>query len=719
MIFKGSTIQCNIESNQTAKLVFNNEASGSNVFNQATLAELKECLAALTSQNNVKGLIVTSSLSHFIFGADITEFLTHFKKDVSEMIKWLKEINDVFNSFEDLPYPTVCAINGFALGGGFEMALTTDYRIALEAAKVGLPETKLGIMPGWGGTVRLSRLAGVDNAIEWITSGKQYKAYDAFKIGAVDAVVTEPDNLINAANKLLERAIHNELDWKAQRTKKKSAVKLNDIEAAMSIETAKGFVFSIAGKNYPAPMLAIETIQKGLKLGRDEALVTEGQNFAKLTKTPQASSLVSVFLGDQYLKKVSKKITKELDKVKQAAVLGAGIMGGGIAYQSASKGTPIIMKDIRPEALELGMGEATKLLNKLVERNKISTTNMAKTISMITPSLSYANFESVDCVVEAVVENKKIKKAVLSETEGLIGKDAILCSNTSTISITELATDLKRPENFCGMHFFNPVHRMPLVEVIRGAKTSEETIAKTVQYALQMGKTPIVVNDCAGFLVNRILFPYFFGFNGLIQDGVDFKRIDKIMERFGWPMGPAYLLDVVGIDTCVHAAQIMADAFPDRMKYTGENVFDVMYKQKRFGQKNNLGFYEYTLDRKGKPKKNLNPEVYSLIKPFVTSQKDVSDDEIVERMMLPMIIEAARCLEENIVNTPQEVDMGLLLGLGFPPFRAGALKYADDMGLDTLNELSKKYQNLGNAYQLTDKMAQMAKSSAKFYQMGE
>jgi 3-hydroxyacyl-CoA dehydrogenase/enoyl-CoA hydratase/3-hydroxybutyryl-CoA epimerase/enoyl-CoA isomerase len=299
--------------------------------------------------------------------------------------------------------------------------------------------------------------------------------------------------------------------------------------------------------------------------------------------------------------------------------------------------------------------------------------------------------------------------------ENATGPDTVLASNTSTISITKLAEGLKRPEKFCGMHFFNPVNRMPLVEIIRGAKTSEETIARAVNYANQMGKTPIVVNDCAGFLVNRILFPYFNGFIFLLEDGVDFQRIDKVMEKFGWPMGPAYLLDVVGIDTGFHDSSIMANAFPDRMGFKTKTILEIMYELKRYGQKNSLGFYEYEMDKKGKPVKKVNPAVYEIIKPVIKRQIDITDEEIISRMMLPMIIEASRCLEDKIVESPVEVDMGLLLGLGFPPFRAGALKYADSIGLKNLEEASKKFLELGKLYELTPFMKSLAVENKTYY----
>ncbi|WP_408096117.1 fatty acid oxidation complex subunit alpha FadB [Peredibacter sp. HCB2-198] len=714
MLFNGQAFRLETLPNDILKVVFDLKDQSTNVFNALALKELGEMLEVIKKQK-ARGLLFTSGkASGFVFGADVTEFLSHFKKTEDEMKTWIASINKIFNGYEDLPYPKVCLINGFALGGGCEITLTMDYRLASPKAAMGLPETKLGIIPGWGGTVRLPRLIGADHAIEWITGAKHYKAEEALKFGAIDGII-EDAKLEEAGLKLLEKAIAGEMDWQARVAQKKSPLKLDKIESAMSFDGSKAFVAAMAGPNYPAPVKAVETMQKAARMNRDEALALEGETFAVCAKTKTAECLTQVFLGDQYLKKVSKSVTKNAKPTQMGAVLGAGIMGGGIAYQSASTGTPVLMKDIKHEQLDLGMNEAGKLLLKEVERKKMTPEKMAKVIAQITPTLSYADFGATQFVVEAVVENEKVKKSVLAEVEKATSPETILASNTSTISITKLAEGLARPEKFCGMHFFNPVHRMPLVEIIRGAKSSEETIAQAVNYAVQMGKTPIVVNDCAGFLVNRILFPYFKGFAHLIEDGVDFQRIDKVMEKFGWPMGPAYLIDVVGIDTGVHAAKIMADAFPDRMAYTSKNVMEVMYENKRLGQKNGLGFYEYEIDKKGKPVKKVNPAVYELIKTVVKKQTDVTDEEIVMRMMIPMITESSRCLEDKIVNTPVEVDMGLLLGLGFPPFRAGALKYADTIGLSRLEEESKKYQSIGHMYDFTPFMKGLAAENKTYY----
>ena len=714
MLYTGPAFRLEKLSNDILKVTFDLKDQSTNVFNAIALKDLKDVLEVIKKQK-ANGLIFASGKpSGFVFGADVTEFLDHFKKSEAEMRDWIASINDVFNGYEDLPYPKVALVNGFALGGGCEIALTMDYRLASPKAAMGLPETKLGIIPGWGGTVRLPRMIGADHAIEWIAGAKHYKAEEAMKFGAIDGIV-EDALLEEAGLKLLERAIKGELDWKAKVAQKKSPLRLDKIESMMSFDGGKGFIAAMAGPHYPAPVKAVETMQKAARLDRTEALKLEGETFAACAKTKTAECLTQVFLGDQYLKKVSKKITKDAKPTQMGAVLGAGIMGGGIAYQSASQGVSVLMKDIKSEQLDLGMGEASKLLNKQIERKKITPEKMAKVISNITPTLSYADFGQTQFVVEAVVENEKIKKSVLAEVEKAVSVDTVLASNTSTISITKLAEGVQRPEKFCGMHFFNPVHLMPLVEIIRGEKTSEETIAQAVNYATQMGKTPIVVNDCAGFLVNRILFPYFKAFVHLIEDGVDFQKIDKVMEKFGWPMGPAYLLDVVGIDTGVHASKIMADAFPDRMAYQAKTILEVMFENNRYGQKNSKGFYEYENDKKGKPVKKVNPAVYELIKPVITKQIEISDEEIIMRMMIPMIIEASRCLEDKIVNTATEVDMGLLLGLGFPPFRAGALKYADTIGLKKLEEESAKYLEIGKLYELTPFMKDLAKNNKTYY----
>ena len=714
MSYLGSRVQLSI-TDSVATLTFNNENESVNKFDRGTLEELRAATDALKSTEGLTGLMVTSGKKDFIVGADITEFSEIFEGTEEELIGWMSDANAIFNDIEDLPFPSVTLVNGTAFGGGFEMALTTDYRVMSTKAVVGLPEVKLGICPGFGGTVRLPRLVGADNAIEAIASGKTLKAEPALKMGAVDAAVA-PEFLESAAQKLLDQARAGAFDWRARRAQKKSKLNLGMIEQMMCFTTAKGFIAGQAGKHYPAPIEIVKIIERSAAKDRDGALKVEAKGFAKLAKTAVADSLIGLFLNDQLIKKKGKGYKAVAKEVGKAAVLGAGIMGGGIAYQSASKKFPILMKDIREEALDLGLSEANKLLGKQMKRKKIDAVEMGATLGRIRPTLSYGDFADVDIVVEAVVENEKIKKSVLAEVEASCKEGAIITSNTSSISITRLAESLEHPENFCGMHFFNPVHLMPLVEVIRGEKSSEEAIATTVAYATAMGKTAIVVGDCPGFLVNRVLFPYFAGFQIMVNQGADFKRIDKLMEGFGWPMGPAYLMDVVGIDTAHHVGEVLAEGFPDRMRFEGRSSIDVMYEAGRFGQKNNQGYYTYAPDKRGKPKKAIDESVEALLAPIQSDEaKDLSDQEIIDRMMIPMVIECARCLEEGIVSTPNEADMGLIMGIGFPPFRGGAFKYADSMGLATLCERAQALSSLGTLYEPTARMLEMARNNETYF----
>ncbi|RDB44052.1 fatty acid oxidation complex subunit alpha FadB [Halomonas sp. DQ26W] len=719
MIYQGNAITVargtKTGGDDIAMLTFDLKDESINKLSSAVVAELDDAVKAIQGESGLKGLVIGSAKDVFIVGADITEFHGLFDKGEEYLVEMNLKVHDIFNAIEDLPFPTVTAINGLALGGGCEVTLTTDFRVMGEKAKIGLPETKLGILPGWGGCVRLPRMIGADNAIEWIAGGTENCADAALKMGAVDAVVPS-ESLEAAALDILARAFSGELDYQARRDEKKGPLKLNAIEQMMAFETAKGYVKGKAGPHYPAPVEAIKVIQKGAGEERGRAQAIEAKAFAKLALSDVAFNLVGLFLNDQVVKKKAGQYEKQAKAVKQTAVLGAGIMGGGIAYQSASKGTPILMKDIKEEAIELGLKESCKLFAKQAERGKLTTEQMAEKLTLIRPTLSYGDFGHVDLVVEAVVENPKVKDAVLTEVEGLVAEETILTSNTSTISITRLAQNLKRPENFCGMHFFNPVHRMPLVEVIRGEKTGDAAVAATVAYARAMGKTPIVVNDCPGFLVNRVLFPYFGGFSLLVEQGADFQHIDKVMEKFGWPMGPAYLLDVVGLDTAVHANEVMAEGFPDRMAREGKTAIQVMYDNERLGQKNDKGFYSYEEDKKGKPKKVSDDSAYALVKQVVKEQKTFSDDDIIARMMVPLCLETVRCLEDDIVSTPAEADMALIYGIGFPPFRGGALRYIDAMGVGEFVKLAEGLaEELGPLYAPTDKLRKMAEAGDRFY----
>ena len=674
MLYKGDTLYLDWLEDGIAELVF--DAPGSvNKLDTATVASLGEAIGVLEQQSDLKGLLLRSNKAAFIVGADITEFLSLFLVPEEQLSQWLHFANSVFNRLEDLPVPTIAAVNGYALGGGCECVLATDYRLATPDLRIGLPETKLGIMPGFGGSVRMPRMLGADSALEIIAAGKDVGADQALKIGLVDGVV-KAEKLVEGAMAILRQAINGDLDWKAKRQPKLEPLKLSKIEATMSFTIAKGMVAQTAGKHYPAPITAVKTIEAAARFGREEALNLENKSFVPLAHTNEARALVGIFLNDQYVKGKAKKLTKDVETPKQAAVLGAGIMGGGIAYQSAWKGVPVVMKDINDKSLTLGMTEAAKLLNKQLERGKIDGLKLAGVISTIHPTLDYAGFDRVDVVVEAVVENPKVKKAVLAETEQKVRPDTVLASNTST----------------------------------------DETIAKVVAWASKMGKTPIVVNDCPGFFVNRVLFPYFAGFSQLLRDGAGFRKIDKVMEKqFGWPMGPAYLLDVVGIDTAHHAQAVMAAGFPQRMQKDYRDAIDALFDANRFGQKNGLGFWRYKEDSKGKPKKEEDVVVDDLLAKVSQPKRDFSEEEIIARMMIPMVNEVVRCLEEGIIATPAEADMALVYGLGFPPFHGGAFRWLDTLGSAKYLDMAQQYQHLGPLYEVPEGLRNKARHNEPYY----
>ncbi|QIZ52839.1 fatty acid oxidation complex subunit alpha FadB [Dickeya zeae] len=714
MIYQGDTLYLNWLEDGIAELVF--AAPGSvNKLDTRTVASLGEALNHLTKHASLRALLLRSDKPAFIAGADITEFLSLFAAPPEILHQWLTDANAIFSQLEDLPVPTLSAINGYALGGGCECVLATDFRLATPDVRIGLPEVKLGIMPGFGGTVRLPRLLGADGALEIITAGKDLSADEALKVGLIDAV-TSSDKLLSSALHMLRLAAEDKLDWRARRRQKQAPLRLNRTEATMSFATASALVQQAAGPHYPAPMTALKTIEAAARLERDAALKLETDNFVTLTQTTAAYALVGVFLNEQAVKNTAKKWAGDASPPARVAVLGAGIMGGGIACQSARKGVPVWMKDISEKALTLGMEEAAKLLNAQLQRGKLDAMSMMGILARIHPTLNNNGLEQADLVIEAVVENPQIKARVLADVEACVSEQTLIVSNTSTIPIGQLATALQRPQNFCGMHFFNPVHRMPLVEVIRGPQTDERTLARVVAYASKIGKTPIVVNDCPGFFVNRVLFPYIAAFCLLLRDSADFRDIDAVMEKqFGWPMGPAYLLDVVGLDTAHHAQAVMSAGFPQRMAKTYRDAVDVLVEHQRLGQKSGAGFYCYSPDAKGKPRREQDEQTDILLDAVCESKRTFSAQEIIHRLMVPMLNEVARCLEEGIVATPAEADMALLYGLGFPPFHGGACRYLDTLGSQHYVDIAQSLVSLGPLYAIPESLLQMAQHQQRYY----
>jgi len=714
-MFQGKSIRVQALSDGVVELCFDRQGESINKLDSRTVGELLEAVTLIGKDATVRGVLVSSAKDVFIVGADITEFGGWFAWPEARLAEHIRGLNKSFTGLETLPVPTVVAINGFALGGGLETALSVDFRVMSTQAQIGFPEVKLGLFPAFGGTVRLPRVASAQVALDWIPTGAPAKADAAKAAGVVDEVVA-PEALRDAALSLLKKAIAGDIDWRAKRAVKDAPVNISSDEARQLFTAVKEKVAKQSPKHQPAAMAAVEAMEKHFPLKRDAAIEIEVTGFAKICQTQAAHSLVQIFLNDQLLKKKFKEHARNARPLKQAAVLGAGIMGGGIAYTSALRGTPVLMKDIQQKQLDLGSSEAQKLVAKQVKSGKLKPEKAEAILASIKPQLDYAGFDQVDAVVEAVVENIKIKHAVLTEVESLTRNDAVIASNTSSLRIDDLAAPLQRPENFVGMHFFNPVPVMPLVEVIKGSKTSDTATSTIVGYGVAMGKTPIVVKDGPGFLVNRILTPYMLAASRLIADGADFVKIDQVMEEFGWPMGPCYLNDVIGMDTGEHVFKIISAGFPERMQVTWKDSVGLMVANKRFGQKNGVGFYSYENDPTGKPKKSVDADSHALL---ATTQskgtREFSTQEIIDRMMLPLMVEAAHAFEDGVVDTVVELDMALLLGLGFPQYLGGALKYADWLGLDKVVALSERYAGLGPMYQVTAKMREMAAQKLKYY----
>ena len=683
-----------------AEIVFDRDGAPVNTLGQPTLAELDRALKGLAADPTVRGLLLTSAKDGFIAGADIGEFTAMFDQSDAQREAVSGTSNQVFTRLETLPFPTVAAIHGFALGGGLELALAADFRIGSTKAVVGFPEVKLGIIPGYGGSVRMPRVAGMATAIQWIAKGEQYRAYAAIAAGVLDEVVA-PESLRAAALSWLTRAAAGELDRPSRRARKLAPAPAASEAEQASIAQLASQLSRPAARHQPAALAALKLIEQSASLDRDAALQAEQKAFASIAGTQTARALTQIFLNDQTVKRLARQYAQAGQRPARAAVLGAGIMGGGIAYTSALNGTPVRMIDISAAQLELGMKEANKLVDRQLALGRFDAERGRALIASITPQLDHDGVEEVDLVVEAVVENLGIKRAVLEKLQQRLKPDAVVATNTSSLRVDDIASALARPEQLVGMHFFNPVPAMPLVEIIRGEQSSQAAVASAVAYALEMRKTPIVVKDCPGFLVNRVLTAYVRGFLQLLTDGADFREIDRVMEAFGWPMGPAWLEDVIGMDTGAHALDIISAGYPDRMPPLTEDALHLMAARKRLGQKSGAGFYRWEPDPKGRLQKLADPDALALVaETQADGARAFTDEEIVERMMLPMVVEAAWSLQEGVAQSAAELDTAMLLGVGFPAHLGGPLKYADALGLDTVSARCAHYRSLGGQFEV-------------------
>lgn len=715
-MFEGSSIQVHRIDHGLMELTFNRKDSSVNVLDQRTMEEWRQVNHLLASDSGVRGVLVTSGKDAFILGADINEFTAIFAVSDEALVERTRDANSILNSFEDLPFPTVVALNGFALGGGLEMALSADARVMAQTARIGLPEIGLGIYPAYGGTVRLTRLLPLAQALDWIIGARMYTAQEALQAGAVHAVAA-PELLYAHALALLKQMSEQTLDWRAMRARKQQPISASqeEIEQAIAQFTPKARE-AADRRHLPAAQAVLAMIQTACTRDRAGAQSLESSSFPTVAKSAQAAALVQIYLNEQALKKLYKRSADPKQAVQQVAVIGAGIMGGGIAYATAFKGMDVRLRDIAPQQLDLGVGEARRLLDRQVAAGRMTGEQRQAVLDRICAQLDATGFDGVDLAIEAVVENPQVKARVLADLEALLPQEAVIATNTSSLRVSDLARYLQRPQRFAGLHFFNPVPAMPLVEIIRGELTDEATVARATAYVQRLGKTPVVVQDCPGFLVNRVITPYLRAFIRLVSLGADPFAIDRAMVAYGWPMGPAHLEDVVGLDTGARVLEVIASGYADRMPAIERNVLSAMVEAGLLGQKTGAGFYVYVTLPDGRSSRQPNPEMQVVLSSIQADGPKVFEPaDIVDALMLPLLLESARCLEERVVATPAELDMALLLGLGYPRYLGGALKQIDQMGWNELIVRCEKYAHWGPEYHLTAGMRAMARQGLAFF----
>ncbi len=571
------------------------------------------------------------------------------------------------------------------------MILACDFRLAArEKAIIALPEVRLGIFPGWGGTQRLPRLISLRSALDMILTGKGYNASKAFRCGLVDKVV--PDDILNDyAVKFAEEIIRTKgVKYIAARKKKARGIMefitdKNFIGRFITLTIARQQVLKKTYGNYPAPLLAIKAMLRGLSKPLEDGLDIEARLFGEAVATDEHKNLLHIFhLSERPKKQTGVDSRVEFEEPQNIGVLGAGVMGGAIVQLLAYKDYPVRMKDIAGLMVIKGLKHAESIFSTLVKQRRLTPLEKRRKMEKISGTLSYDGFQRTQLIIEAVAEKMSIKKQVLQDIEAYMPKNAVFASNTSALSISELQMAAKNPERVCGMHFFNPVHKMPLVEVIRGTATNDKTVAVIFHLAKKLNKTPIVVRDSPGFLVNRLLGTYLNEACLLAQEGYDFQWIDVIVKKFGMPMGPFRLIDEVGIDIAEEVSRILEEAFQDRL--IPSTLLTHVRQNNLLGKKGKKGFYVYRNSRR----KAVNPSILKLLPG--TGQEN--EEQVIQRMMYLMVNEAARCLEEQIISTPQDVDTGMVFGAGFPPFRGGLCKWADNVGLKSIVETLRVFNDL-------------------------
>jgi 3-hydroxyacyl-CoA dehydrogenase / enoyl-CoA hydratase / 3-hydroxybutyryl-CoA epimerase len=708
-----SAFRLDVAADGLGVLTFDLPGEKVNKLSREVFGELAEILVRLSQDPRIRSLLVRSGKPDvFIAGADLKEFTTIGPDEISA---GSARGQALFEQVARLPFPTVAAIDGVCVGGGTEFALACDYRVMSDspAARIGLPEVRLGIFPAWGGCVRLPRLIGLTAALDLILTGRQLDARRAKRVGLVDEAV--PQAIFEDFARRLARS-KSGTGKRSARTARRpalvSALEATPVGRRVIFEKARKKVLAETGGHYPAPLEAICVIEESWGLPVEAALEVESRRIANVFGGEVQRNLLNVFFATEQVKKETgvDDPTVRPAEVRRMGVLGAGIMGGGIAQLAVDRGLPARMKDVAPPALAHGFAAASAVFRESIRKRRLTEREMRIRMARLSGTLDYSGFAQCEVTVEAVVEKLEIKRAVLAEWELVVPATAIFASNTSTLPIGQIAAEAARPERVAGMHFFNPVHRMPLVEVIRGEKSSDATIATVFSLARKLGKTPVVVRDLPGFLVNRILAPYLSESVRLVREGCRIEDVDRVMTDFGMPVGPLALLDDIGLDVAVKAGEVLQAAFPQRIKSGGD---EALVAAGRLGRKSGAGFYDYEGGKRGGPAK----AAYEALRAEPKPEPPFPPDVIESRLLLPMVNEAAFCLEDGVVASAGKLDLALILGTGFPPYTGGLLRWADSLGLPRvrylLEELTGKF---GPRFEPAPSIRRLADSRGGFHQ---
>lgn len=682
-----------------------------NILRPAVMREFEEVLDEIEKKAmDLKGVIIVSGKEgNFIAGADIDVIRELGGAEEGEELA--RQGQGLFNRLAALPVPTVAVIDGAALGGGLELALAADWRVASDSPRtfLGLPETQLGILPGFGGTQRLPRLIGLAESLRMITSGSRVYGKKALRIGLVDEVVPR-EHLLAAARRLLARprpkgGRRRSRGMAAQ--VRRLLLEGNRYGRRFVLDKARKGVRKKTGGHYPAPLAAVDTVEEGLGKGVERGLAMEARLLGELAVTAESKGLIHVFRLKEKFSRVSSAPARAVARI---GVVGAGVMGAGIASLAAQKGIAVRLFDLSVKSLGKALRFVSEDALKKNRRGAITDAELPWVTARVTWDNEMRGLGGLDIVIEAVAERMDVKKSVLADLSAGMGEDAVIASNTSSLSITEMAGAAKDPSRVAGMHFFNPVDKMPLVEIVRGEQTSEEAAQRVASLAKRLGKIPVVVKDRPGFLVNRLLLPYLNEGARLFAAGVSLDRIDRLLEKFGMPMGPFALLDMVGADIASHAFTNLRRGLGDR--FQASSVLAAMVDAGRLGRKAGRGFYFY--GEKGDRRRD--PNIESFLSSHVKEAGSFSDEDIVDRLVLAMVNEASLCLEEGVVDGAEAVDAAMVLGAGFPAFTGGLLRYADNRGL---KEIAGRLESLapagGPAYDPSALVRKLAASGGSFY----